>query len=71
MNSPMEAVLKIPGAFLTLDSYSLILAFSTMAIVFFTPARISAIFPSPLIALLAGTLISITFKFPIALITYD
>jgi len=68
VGSPMEAVLKLPGAFLTLDSYSLILAFSTMAIVFLTPARISAIFPSPLIALLAGTLISITFKFPVEVI---
>lgn len=68
VSSPMEAVLKLPGAFLTLDSYSLILAFATMAIVFFTPARISSIFPSPLIALLVGTLISITFKFPVEII---
>jgi len=68
VSSPMEAVAKLPGAFLALDSYSLILAFCTMAIVFFTPANISSIFPSPLIALLAGTLISIFFKFPVEII---
>jgi len=68
VSSPMEAVVKLPGAFLSLDSYSLILAFITMGIVFFTPARISAIFPSPLIALLVGTLVSITFTFPVEVI---
>jgi sulfate permease, SulP family len=68
VSSPMEAVVKLPGAFLALDSYSLILAFITMGIVFFTPARISAIFPSPLIALLVGTLVSITFTFPVEVI---
>ncbi len=68
VSSPMEAVVKLPGAFLALDSYSLILAFITMGIVFFTPARISAIFPSPLIALLVGTLVSITFSFPVEVI---
>ena len=68
VSSPMEAVLKLPGAFLSLDSYSLFLAFITMGIVFFTPARVSSIFPSPLIALLVGTLISITFSFPVEVI---
>lgn len=68
VSSPMEAVVKLPGAFLAMDSYSLILAFITMGIVFFTPARISAIFPSPLIALLVGTLVSITFTFPVEVI---
>lgn len=66
--SPMEALVKLPNTILTLDSYSLILALATMAIVFFTPARISAIFPSPLIALLTGTLISIIFAFPVEVI---
>lgn len=68
VSSPMEAVVKLPGAFLALDVYSLTLASITMAIVFFTPARISAIFPSPLIALLAGTLVSIIFTFPVEVI---
>ncbi|MFT5697155.1 MAG: SulP family sulfate permease [Desulforhopalus sp.] len=68
VSSPMEAVLKIPQAVSILNSYSLILAFTTMAIVFFTPAKISAIIPSPLIALLIGSLISIIFKFPVEVI---
>lgn len=68
VGSPMEAVLKLPHAFSILDSHSLVLAFSTMAIVFFTPARISSIIPSPLIALLVGTLISVIFAFPVEVI---
>lgn len=65
LSSPMEAVLKLPHALSILDSYSLLLGFATMAIVFLTPSRITAIFPSPLIALLVCTLISIIFKFPV------
>ncbi|TKB12099.1 SulP family inorganic anion transporter [Desulforhopalus sp. IMCC35007] len=65
VSSPIEAVLKLPQALSIVNNYSLILAFSTMAIVFFTPSRISAIIPSPLIALLGCTTLSIIFKFPV------
>jgi SulP family sulfate permease len=65
VSSPIEAVLQLPQALSIVNSYSLILAFTTMAIVFFTPSRISAIIPSPLIALLGCSTLSIIFKFPV------
>lgn len=68
VGTPMEAVMQLPQALSVVDSYSVILAFITMAIVFLTPAKISAVIPSPLIALLTGTLISIFCKFPVEVI---
>ena len=68
VSSPLEAVLALPGAILNTNFYSLVLALVTMAIVFFTPARIGRIIPSPLLALLGGSLLAIVFNFPVATI---
>jgi len=68
VSSPLEAALKLPGAILNMNIYSVVLALVTMAIVFLTPARISRIVPSPLLALLGGSMLAIGFDFPVAVI---
>ena len=68
VGSPLDAVLNLPASVLNVNPYSLLLALITMAIVFLTPTRISRIIPSPLLALLGGSLFSIAFHFPVAVI---
>ena len=68
VGSPLDAVLNLPASLLNVNFYSLVLALITMAIVFLTPSRISRIIPSPLLALLGGSLVSIVFHFPVAVI---
>ncbi len=68
VSSPLEAALKLPGAILNMNIYSVVLALVTLAIVFLTPARISRIVPSPLLALLGGSMLAIGFDFPVAVI---
>ncbi len=68
VSSPLEAVLKLPAALGELNKYSIVLAMITMAIVFLTPAKISRIVPSPLLALLGGTVLAVVFNFPVATI---
>jgi len=68
VGSPIDAVLHLPASIVNMNIFSLVLALITMGIVFFTPARISAVIPSPLLALLGGSLISIQFNFPVAVI---
>ncbi len=66
VGSPLEAVLQLPGAISNMNIYSVILAAVTMAIVFFTPPKISSIIPSPLLALVGGSLLAVVFNFPVA-----
>jgi sulfate permease, SulP family len=68
VGSPLTAVLLLPGAIAAIDAASLLLAVVTMIIVFFTPAAISRIVPSPLIALLAGTGLALILPWPVATI---
>ena len=68
VSSPLEAVVTLPGSVLNTNFYSLVLAATAMAIVFFTPPKIGKFVPSPLLALLGGSLISIIFQFPVATI---
>ena len=68
VGSPLDAVLNLPASILNVNLHSLLLALITMAIVFLTPARISRIIPSPLLALLGGSLVSIAFHFQVAVI---
>lgn len=68
VGSPLIAVLNLPASVANVNLYSLVLALITMGIVFLTPSRISRIVPSPLLALLGGSMVSIIFNFPVAVI---
>lgn len=68
VGAPLEAVLMLSEALQKVDVYSLGLGLTTMAIVFLTPAKISRMVPSPLLALVGGTLIAIVFKLDVATI---
>jgi len=68
VSSPLDAVLALPASILNTNLYSLVLALVTMAIVFFTPSKLGRIIPSPLLALLGGSFLSIVFQFPVATI---
>lgn len=68
VGSPLEAVLQLPASIAHTSLPSLGLAIITMAVVFFTPPKISRTVPSPLIALLAGTALALVFHMPVATI---
>jgi SulP family sulfate permease len=68
VSSPLEAVLKLPDSVINANLSSLGLALVTMAIVFFTPPRVSRSVPSPLLALLCGTLLAVVLSLPVAVI---
>ncbi|TWI74174.1 SulP family sulfate permease [Desulfobotulus alkaliphilus] len=65
--SPFLAIMTLPSTLMALNFQALILGGLTLLIVFFTPMRISRIIPSPLIALIAITLLSmgLGFKVPV------
>lgn len=65
VGSPLEAVLKLPQSISTFSASSLLLTFFTMAVVFFTPPKISRSIPSPLLALVGGTIIALVLKLPV------
>jgi len=65
VSSPLAALLGLPGAVAAAEPHSLLLAGLTMVIVFFTPAAVSRVLPSPLIALLGMSLLSVGFAFPV------
>jgi sulfate permease, SulP family len=65
VGSPLVALMELPRAVAGANGYSLLLAGLTMLIVFLTPARISSVLPSPLIALLSMSLLSATLSFPV------
>jgi len=68
VSAPLEALLLLPSSMANADAPSLILALVTMAIVFFTPPKISRTIPSPLLALLFGTLLALYFNLQVATI---
>lgn len=68
VSSPIEAVLRLPQALSNVNIYSVVLALVTMAIVFGSPPRLTKVVPSPLLALLGGSLLAIVFDFPVATI---
>ena len=55
----VESVRKIPYFLSNLNPVATVLGIITLIILFLTPRRVSAIIPSPLLALLIGTLISV------------
>lgn len=77
VKNPVESLQKLPealshigvaaenGYFLPPGVCSLILGLITMAIVFFTPPKITRNMPSPLIALLFGTILALILKMPV------
>ena len=66
VSAPLEALLKLPGAMAQVNWYSLGLGTLTMAIVFLTPPKITRTIPSPLLALVAGSLLAMFFDMPVA-----
>ncbi len=68
VSSPLEAIMRLPAALANTNAYSLVLALVTMVIVFATPSKISRVIPSPLLALLGGSLLAILFQFPVTTI---
>lgn len=58
VQSPLQAVMHFGDAVRAFNPASLALGVLTLLIVFATPARVTRVFPSPLIALLAGTLLA-------------
>jgi len=65
VGSPLVALFELPRAVAGANGYSLLLAGLTMLIVFLTPARISSVLPSPLIALLSMSLLSASLSFTV------
>ncbi len=65
VGSPLVALIELPKTLAGANVYSLLLAGLTMLIVFLTPARITRVLPSPLIALLSISLLSAALSFPV------
>lgn len=68
VSSPMAALIGLGGALGHIQMQSLMLGALTIAIVFLVPARITRVVPSPLIALLVGTVIAWQGHFDVAMI---
>lgn len=68
VGSPLDSVLALSHLLGNLSMPSLLLSGLTLGIVFITPARITRSLPSPLIALLAGTGVSMYFGMHVATI---
>ncbi|MEF2146097.1 MAG: SulP family inorganic anion transporter [Desulfovibrionaceae bacterium] len=68
MNSPLHAVLALPGALAHVDMASLALGVASMAVVFLTPGRISRVIPSPLIALVVLSVVATVMKLQVPVI---
>jgi SulP family sulfate permease len=58
VGSPLVALSRLPEALSTLNPHCLLLSGLTMLIVFLTPAHITRVVPSPLVALLCVSLLS-------------
>ncbi len=56
-SGPMAALQALPAAFANINFYALALGLVTIAIVYLTPPRLGRFIPSPLLALLIGTLL--------------
>lgn len=57
--SPLVTVAHLPETLLHVSYHSLLVGGIAMAIVFLTPMRVSRVIPSPLIALIIGTVLSV------------
>lgn len=57
--SPLGMIAKVSQTFHQFDVHTLIIGFITLGIVFLTPKKVSRAIPSPLIAMVLGTLITI------------
>lgn len=66
--SVIHTLVKLPETLTNVNSESLILAFMTLMIMFFTPKVISKVIPTALIALVAMTFFSVYYSFDIAVI---
>lgn len=66
--SPLDALLRLPDALARVDIYSVLLALVTMLIIFGCPTKITRIIPSPLLALLGGSLLAVILNLPVATI---
>lgn len=66
--SPLLALAKLPQALAALNPHALLLSALTLAIVYATPMRISRMLPSPLIALLLLTPLSVLSGLQVAVI---
>jgi len=65
VGSPLASLTNLPGAIAAADMQSLLVGIITMLIVFGTPAKISRLIPSPLIALLGVSLFAFLAGFDI------
>jgi len=68
VSSPLDAILRLPGALADVKLFSLFLAGVSIVLVFFTPKPITRFIPSPLVALLGGTFLSLLIGLPVATI---
>lgn len=67
-SSPIKSLLAIPETLSALNAQALLLGAGSLLIVFLTPTRFSRIIPSPLIALILMTLLSILAGFSVPVI---
>ena len=58
---PLKSLLALPELFSQIESSALILGIVALAIIWFIPQRISRYIPGPLLALVAGTILSVLF----------
>ncbi|MCW7754005.1 SulP family inorganic anion transporter [Desulfobotulus sp. H1] len=65
---PFTAILAMPAIIMAVNFQALVLGGLTLLIVFLTPMRISRIIPSPLVALIAVTLLSLGMGFQVPVI---
>lgn len=65
LGSVIETLYNLPAIFGAYNIQALILSISTLCIMFLTPSRISKVIPTALIALVAMTLISVSFNFTV------
>ncbi|NQS71648.1 MAG: SulP family inorganic anion transporter [Desulfobulbaceae bacterium] len=66
VSAPLESIMKLPAVLAYTDLYSLGLGCITMIIVFFTPPKVTRTVPSPLLALVVGSLLVALFDIPVA-----
>lgn len=63
--STLEAIAALPNALIHLHTPTLMVSLATLAIVFFTPARLNRILPAPLIALVGITAVVALMGLPV------
>jgi sulfate permease, SulP family len=66
--SILSILLQVPQLFMMTNTWSLALGTTIILIMFFTPAALSRLIPSPLIALVSGSLVVGLFAIPVSLI---